>query len=434
MPQDRYIRVFTLPECQYSAGLPFIVEAGALLVDTKTDGVVAQLKMASHADQNVKAVKVTIQPRDTRGEILGDEIIHQYLDLDMARGISFGQKTPIHLPDSSTRAFSISGVEVVYSDNSVASSEETWKPLPSQKALSETISDQETLRQYRIDFGDGCQYRLQELDGIWRCVCGSVNRDNEETCHSCGQSIEALRSIDPSAIEEHKATRLEAERIERENQAEHERLKRIEEGKKASETKRAKMILAAIASLMVLAFGIYSFIHSNRTPGKADFGPDTIFDVSALEALSADEVERYTKASTLDFQEETSQRKDGYRVYGFSLGGKLDKALHLRSGQKFGLTDDENNDFTCIMWYTTKEYGLTGTPSESERKEAATRIISDISPYLGLGDLEYLYVGKGPDGATDWALFWDKGKNSVHNYVCIKFYTDGAAILVGNRT
>ncbi len=147
MPQDRYNRVYTLSEHLYCQGFPFEIEAGALLVDTKTDEVVAQVKMVSHADKRIKAVKVILQPEDTRGKALGDEISHQYLDLDVARGTSFGQKTPVRLPDNSVRSFSVSGVEVVYSDNSIANSSGAWEPLPEQKELSATISDQETLKQ-----------------------------------------------------------------------------------------------------------------------------------------------------------------------------------------------------------------------------------------------------------------------------------------------
>lgn len=430
MPQDRYNRVYTLSENLYCQGFPFEIEAGALLVDTRTDEVIAQVKMASYADKRVKAVKVTLQPEDTRGMALGDVVSHQFLDLDVARGTSFGQKAPIRLPDNSTRSFSVTGVEVVYSDNSVVTSSGAWEPLPKQKELSAAISDEETLKQYRVDFGDGCLYRLQEFDDIWRCACGAVNRDDEEVCYSCGQKREALRSIDPSLIEEHKAARLEVERVEREKRLECERLEKEESDKKAAQAKRSRTIAMAIGAAVAAAFVAFVLWNSNRAPGKADFGPETIFDTYALQAMSADEVERYTKASTLNFHEETGQRKDGYRVYGFSLGKKLNEALHLRSGQLFGLTDDENNKFTCVMWYTTSDLGLPGAHSSAERESAASEIVKEMSPSLGLGNLSSMGSGKGPDGATDWVIFYDQGGR---NYVCVKFYSDGAAILVGNK-
>ncbi len=260
MPLDRYNRPFMLPEHLHCAGLPFEIVAGALLVDTKTDEALAQLKMASHADVNVKAVKVTLQPEDTRGEALGDATTHQYLDLDIRRGESFGQKTPIPLPDSSSRSFSIRRVEVVYVDNTIAESEGPWTPLPAQEALRATISDEETLKQYQIDFGEQCVYRFQELGDLWRCVCGATNRDDEGTCHDCGQTREILAGIDPVALEERKDARVEAERVEREARLEKERLEKEEADRAAAAAKKKSMrtagIIGAIVAACVIGFAV----------------------------------------------------------------------------------------------------------------------------------------------------------------------------------
>lgn len=264
MQPDRYNRPFLLPEHLHCDGLPFEIEAGALLVDTTTDNVIAQLKMVSYEDKRVKAVKVTVQPEDTRGEVLGDEVTHQYLDLDAKRGESFGQKTPVPMPDRGTRSFSIRNVELIYSDNSVASSDaKEWHQLPKQEPLRATIADDELIRQYQIEYGDNCLYHLQELPGLWRCVCGTTNRGDEETCHSCGQRHETLRAIDPETIEKHKEDRLESIRLEHEAQAERER-KAKEEAAKAEAEKKERLkkagIRAAIAAAVVAAaFLIASF-------------------------------------------------------------------------------------------------------------------------------------------------------------------------------
>lgn len=265
MPLDRYNRPFLLPEHLYNADLPFEIEAGALLVDTVTDNALAQLKMVSYADKRVKAVKVTIQPEDTRGEALGDEVTHQYLDLDAKRGESFGQKTPIPLPDRSTRSFSIRNVELVYSDNSVASSETgEWIQLPEQEPLRATIADDELVRQYQIEYGDDCLYRLQELPGLWRCVCGVTNRSDEEVCHGCGQRHETLRAIDPETIEKHKEERLESIRLEREAQAERERMAN-EEAAKADAEKKERLKKTGIRAAIAVAVAAAAFLIASLT-------------------------------------------------------------------------------------------------------------------------------------------------------------------------
>lgn len=259
MALDRYNRPFLLPEHLHREGLPFEIEAGALLIDTTNDNALAQLKMASHADQNVKAVKVTLQPEDTRGEALGDAITHQYLDLDVSRVESFGQKTPIPLPDQSSRSFSILDVEVVYADNSVASSDGgPWSQIPDQEPLRATISDEELVKQYQIDFGEGCIYRLQELGDLWRCVCGATNRSDEDACHECGQQLATLRGINPSEVESRKRARLEEERAAREAALEKERIEKEEAEKAVAEarkkTRKTAIIVGGIAAALAVAF------------------------------------------------------------------------------------------------------------------------------------------------------------------------------------
>lgn len=431
MAQSRYSRVFHRSELLHSDGFDFVIEAGAILIDSKTDSAVAQLKMQSLADAKVKAVTVTIQPEDTKGEPLGEVVTHQYLDLDVQRGSSFGQKTPIPLPDINTRSFSVVGVEVVYEGNSAASSTSAWTSFPNQKPLSEIFSDEETLKQYRIDFGESCSYELQELGELWRCSCGAINKESEDTCHHCGTAKQVLKDIDRVALEERKNARLEVEKAEREAQLAREQAEREEAEKIAAATKKRWKIFAGACAAALVVVGVLLFMRGNRAPGKADFGPESIFDVWTLQTMSEDNVDKYIKASTLDCQEMMDQRKDRYHVYGFSLGNKMNEALHLMNGQLFGLTDDGNNRFTCIMWYADFDHGLSGTHFPAELEDAAAQIAKEITPHLGLGTtLTPLGMGKGPDGYTDWVRFRDPAN---HNYVCIKFFTDGEQIIVCNK-
>lgn len=265
MPSDRYNRPFLLPEHLHCEGLPFEIEAGALLVDTTTNDALAQLKMLSHSDKSVKAVKVTLQPEDTRGEALGNPVVHQYLDLDVTRDESFGQKTPVPFPDQSSRSFSVVGVEVVYSDNSVASSKEgTWRQLPSQEALSATVTDEELIKQYHLEYGNECLYHLQELGDLWRCVCGTTNRSDEDACHKCGLHLDELKAIDIVALEGHKEKRLEEERLEREAELERERTAK-EEAEEAAAKKKASNRKAAIIAAAVAAAAAIAFLVVNAT-------------------------------------------------------------------------------------------------------------------------------------------------------------------------
>lgn len=261
MATKRYNRPFLLPEHLHCEGLPLEIAAGALLVDNTSNNALAQLKMVSFSDSVIKAVKVVLQPEDTRGEALGDEVSYQYLDLDVNRGEFFGQKTPIPLPDQTSRSFRICDVEVIYSDNVIASSNGSpWTPLPDQEALKASISDEELLKQYRLDYGEKCQYHLQEFNDIWRCVCGAINRKDEGTCHDCGQELVAIRNISLSDLESHKQARLEHEELERIAQAERERAEKEEAEKAAAVAKKKTRRIATIAGALIVVLVIGFFV------------------------------------------------------------------------------------------------------------------------------------------------------------------------------
>ena len=42
---ERYTRVYSIPDNLYAEGSPVVIKAGALLLDNKTNTVIAQLKL-----------------------------------------------------------------------------------------------------------------------------------------------------------------------------------------------------------------------------------------------------------------------------------------------------------------------------------------------------------------------------------------------------
>lgn len=105
---ERYTRLFSLTSPLYAAGAPVMITAGALLKDNQTGKVLAQLKIKNISDKAIKGVSVRILPMDTIGEPLGEPVDFQYLDLNIARDVEFGQKAPISLPNAAIRGFNAS--------------------------------------------------------------------------------------------------------------------------------------------------------------------------------------------------------------------------------------------------------------------------------------------------------------------------------------
>lgn len=194
---ERYSRLFALPDELYAKGAPAVIAAGALLKDNQTGRVLAQLKLRSIADKKIKAATVVIRPVDTAGEALGGEVTHQYLDLSARRDGEFGQKEPVVMPDASTRGFSAELTEVIFEDNTKwQGTAEPWAPLKPSDTL-ETIcrGDAELMKQFRMKYGVRSRVAFARDRDLWRCTCGALNHEDEDTCHVC--SVAAAKLAEP---------------------------------------------------------------------------------------------------------------------------------------------------------------------------------------------------------------------------------------------
>ena len=157
-----------------------------MLKDNETGKVLAQLKIQNIQNNTIKAATVKIVPLDTVGKPLGNEVEHQYLDLNATRDMDFGQKSPILLPDPATRAFSVSIAEVIFTDNSIWTATETWEEtLATPVPLTQALGDSELVTQYNIEYGADCKSLYKEEKDLWWCACGALNHQDEPLCHSC---------------------------------------------------------------------------------------------------------------------------------------------------------------------------------------------------------------------------------------------------------
>mgnify|MGYP004418353471 FL=1 len=54
---ERYIRVFSLKSEIYAASSPIVISAGALLKDSQTGNIIAQLKFTNISEKTIVAIK-----------------------------------------------------------------------------------------------------------------------------------------------------------------------------------------------------------------------------------------------------------------------------------------------------------------------------------------------------------------------------------------
>lgn len=110
---ERYTRLFSLPENLGQDGCPVLISAGALLKDNNTGNLLVQLKLRNISEQVIKSVKIKVNAYDTAGSSLRGVEDFSYLDLAVERDGEFGSKTPIVLPDKTTRSISVEILSVV---------------------------------------------------------------------------------------------------------------------------------------------------------------------------------------------------------------------------------------------------------------------------------------------------------------------------------
>ena len=214
---ERYLKLFSLEENLYIPGSPVLIAAGALLKDTQTGRILGQLKLQNISDQPIKAATVALIPMDTVGNPLGEPVSYQYLDLKVTRDAYWGSQDPIRFSDPSTRAYTASVKEVIFSDNSIwTAPNSAWKALPAKTTLETQLDDFELATQYRMHFGMDCQYGYQTAEDLWYCPCGAVNHQGERACHSCQKDSNELAGVDWDLLRKEAAERVAKKRAEEE--------------------------------------------------------------------------------------------------------------------------------------------------------------------------------------------------------------------------
>lgn len=116
---ERYTRLFSLPTNIGQDGCPVLISAGALLKDNNTGKLLVQLKLRNISKHVIKSVKIKVNAYDTAGMSLKGVEGFSYLDLAVARDGEFGSKTPVILPDKTTRSVSVEILSVVYGNGEV---------------------------------------------------------------------------------------------------------------------------------------------------------------------------------------------------------------------------------------------------------------------------------------------------------------------------
>lgn len=243
---DRYNRLFTLPSNLYYEGSPVIISAGALLHDTVTGGVLAQLKFQNISLQTIIALSVVITAYDPAGVQLEEAIEFQYLDLSAKRGDLFGQKVPIRIPNPSARSFSVAVSRVVFDDHSLwECTSKDWSTLPEGVALEEKLhNDAPMIKEFRSVYSEKSVYWPLDYKGLTLCPCGTWNKSGLPSCTNCTGNLTNLPSITEDGLQ----ASIKTKRIE-------EARKLFEKEKKVGRTVKILLVVLSVVFLLTISIG-----------------------------------------------------------------------------------------------------------------------------------------------------------------------------------
>lgn len=321
----RYEQLFRLPDNLYHRDAPVVVNAGVLLQDKETGTLLAQLKLQNIQDKAIIAMTVALTLKDVAGEVLGDVVTYQYLDLLVGRDQYCCDDVPIVIENRAARSYDVKVRVVIYANTTAwQGPDEDWKPLAPAQSLHEAFDDPVLEREYGLSLATTGGHMVKAVytpvEDLWYCVCGLLNHDDEMYCHYCGRLRETMIKLDRPLLAERAVERQAAEERQRE-EVEREAARRREEQARirAESMKKAKRIgkKVVIIALPLIIIGsiagkfIYDYFQS-----KAEYEQDSNNYAFAQELMEEGNYEAATRQfkSLGDFQDSADKAKEAAKL------------------------------------------------------------------------------------------------------------------------
>ena len=193
-------RLFWLQNC------PVLLHSYALTKNNTNNSIFLQCKFENIADKPIKAMNIAVKCSDIAHKQVTNIDNFSYLDISVQPYSLFGDKTPVVLPDNTTRNVSIIPLKVIFSDDT------TWENT-SERAYELAEYEQQPISslgeladQYKRDLHKICtdsekhNYLPANVNGFTVCGCGKVVLPDTQYCASCGVDFSKLFAINNSEI------------------------------------------------------------------------------------------------------------------------------------------------------------------------------------------------------------------------------------------
>ena len=193
-------RLFWLQDC------PVLLHSYALTKNNTNNSIFLQCKFENIADKPIKAMNIAVKCSDVSHQELASVDNFPYLDINVQPYTLFGDKTPVALPNDTTRNVRIIPLKVIFSDDT------TWENTSEQAYELAEYEQQpisslgELADQYKRDLHKICtdsekhNYLPANVNGFTVCGCGKVVLPDTQYCASCGIDFSKLFAINNSEI------------------------------------------------------------------------------------------------------------------------------------------------------------------------------------------------------------------------------------------
>lgn len=185
----------------YVVDCPILLVSHALTKDNQNNNIFIQCKFENTLSKPIKALYVHINCFDVANNPLPDVDSFSYLDIQVEQYQTFGDRTPIVLPDKETRNVSIIPTKIVFVDGSTWEND-SFKPFELFHIDNAPISELgELAEEYKRELHGIClqsdkhKYLPANKDGYTICGCGKILVDAEKTCPACGVNLEKLFAL-----------------------------------------------------------------------------------------------------------------------------------------------------------------------------------------------------------------------------------------------
>lgn len=229
----------------------------ALTKDTTTDLVFLQCKFENLSNKRIKALTIHVECYDVTNQPLASVDSFTYLDIDVANAKTFGDQTPVPLPDCETRAFHIIPQKIVFADNSIWENADNQPFVLAEYEQKRISSLGDLADQYKRDLHDICSktnahaYLPARKDGFTICGCGKIMLDSTKTCPACGVSIDTLFALNNEEnLTFHNAQYEQEQRILEKNLIQERNQEQLNQHKRK---KRLVRLIAASAAICLIA-------------------------------------------------------------------------------------------------------------------------------------------------------------------------------------